>query len=217
MRKNHCHSQCNGLAVGYPLNQTDTAIRQAFPYTGADLDIVSIVSNGATPSTITVTTTYAHGLVPGTPIIVNLTSGTNIAYGEGSFIIVSVPSTTTFTYTAKSGAAVSGSITGIINVRSNATFAPRPFDGGVILGPGTPTRGASAIRQTKKYFRYQSGKGILFTSGTMLKPTFDISQLSASGTVAGARSPGSKVDRPKNTNPVRRALANGLWGRVRVP
>ena len=175
-----------GLAIGYPLNQTDTAIRQAYPYTGADLDVVSIVSNGSTPSTITVTTTYAHGLVPGTPIIVNLTTGTNIAYGEGSFIIVSVPSTTTFTYTAKSGAAVSGSLAGIINVRSNATFAPRPFDGGVILGPGTPTRGASAIRQTKKYFRYQSGKGILFTSGTMLKPTFDIAELMASGTVAGS-------------------------------
>lgn len=171
-----------GLAVGYPLNQTDTAIRQAFPYTGADLDIVSIVSDGLTPSTITVTTTYAHGLVPGTPIIVNLTAGTNTAYGEGSFLVVSVPSTTTFTYTAKSGAAVSGSITGIINVRSNATFIPRPFDGGVIMGPGTPTRGASAIRQTKKYFRYQSGKGILFTSGTMLKPTFDIASLSADGT-----------------------------------
>lgn len=175
-----------GLAVGYPINQTDTAIRQAFPYTGADLDVVSIVSDAGTPSTITVTTTYAHGLVPGTPIIVNLTTGTNIAYGEGSFIIVSVPSTTTFTYTAKSGAAVSGSLSGIINVRSNATFAPRPFDGGVILGPGTPTRGASAIRQTKKYFRYQSGKGILFTSGTMLKPTFDITELSASGTVPGS-------------------------------
>jgi hypothetical protein len=175
-----------GLAVGYPLNQTDTAIRQAFPYTGADLDIVSIVSDGNTPSTITVTTQYAHGLVPGTPIIVNLTTGTNTAYGEGSFIIISVPSTTTFTYTAKSGAAVSGSLTGIVNVRSNATFLPRPFDGGVILGPGTPTRGASAIRQTKKYFRYQSGKGILFTSGTMLKPTFDIASLSASGTVAGS-------------------------------
>jgi hypothetical protein len=175
-----------GLAVGYPLNQTDTALRQAFPYTGADLDVVSIVSDAATPSTITVTTTYAHGLVPGTPILVNLTTGTNTAYGEGSFIVISVPSTTTFTYTAKSGAAVSGSLAGIINVRSNATFLPRPFDGGVILGPGTPTHGASAIRQTKKYFRYQSGKGILFTSGTMLKPTFDIAVLSADGTTVNS-------------------------------
>jgi hypothetical protein len=87
---------------------------------------------------------------------------------------------------AKTGAAVSGTIAGEVNVRSNAVFAPRPFDGGVILGPGTPTRGASAVRQTKKYFRYQSGKGILFTSGTMLQPTFDIAALVASGTAAGS-------------------------------
>jgi hypothetical protein len=175
-----------GLAVGFPLNRIDSVIRQAFQYTGADLDVISIASNGATPSTITVTTQYAHGLVPGTPIIVALTSGTNQAYATGSFFVTEVPSTTTFTYTAKSGAAVSGSLAGTINVRSNAVFLPRPFDGGVVMGPGTPTRGASAVRQTKKYFRYQSGKGLLFTSGTMLKPTFDIAGIVAAGTSVGS-------------------------------
>ena len=174
------------LALGYPLNQFDTVIREAFPYTGADLDVTSITSDGATPSTITVTTTYAHGLTPGTPILVNLSSGTNQEYAEGSFLTLTVPSTTTFTYQAKSGAAVTGSLAGIVNVRSNAAFAPRPFDGGVVLGPGTPTRGAAAVRQTKKYFRYQSGKGFLFTSGTMLKPTFDIAALSADGTAVNS-------------------------------
>jgi hypothetical protein len=171
------------LAAGYPLNQTDTIIRQAYPYTGADFDVASIVSDGANPSTITVTTNYAHGLVPGTPILMNLSAGTNYPYAEGSFTIVSVPSTTTFTYTAKTGAAVSGSITGLAFVRSNAAFVPRPFDGGVLMGPGTPTRGASAIRVTKKYFRYQSGKGILFSTGTVLAPTYDITALSAAGTI----------------------------------
>ena len=169
------------LAAGYPLNQNDTSVRQAFAFTGADLDIASIVSDGADPSTITVTTTYAHGLNPGTPIMVNLSSGTNQEYAEGSFFVISVPSTTTFTYTAKTGAVVSGSLAGTINIRSNATFQPRPFDGGVIMSAGSPTRGAAAFRQTKKYFRYQSGKGILFSSGTMLQPTFDIAALSASG------------------------------------
>ena len=174
------------VALGFPLNRSDTVVRQAFPFTGADLDVLSIVSDGANPSTITVTTTYAHGLVPGTPILANLTAGTNYVFGLGSFIIISVPSTNTFTYVARTGAAVSGSISGTINVRSNATFLPRPFDGGVVLGPGVPTRGASAVRQTKKYFRYQSGKGILFTSGTMLKPTFDVIGVTASGTVVNS-------------------------------
>jgi hypothetical protein len=173
-------------AVGFPLNRDDTVLRQAYAFTGADLDILSIAGNGSDPATITVTTRYAHGLVPGTTIIANLTAGTNYLYGTGNFFVLSVPSTSTFTYTAKTGAAVSGALTGEINVRSSAVFLPRPFDGGVVMSAGAPTRGASAIRQTKKYFRYQSGKGLLFTSGTMLKPTFDIVAISAAGTAVNS-------------------------------
>ena len=169
------------LSPGYPLNQTDTVIREAFPYTGSDLDVSGIVSDGSNPSTITVTTTYAHGLVPGTPIMVVLGSGTNAVYAEGSFLIISVPTTTTFTYQAKTGAAVTSPASATINTRSNAAFLPRPFDGGVLMGPGSPSRGSAASRQTKKYFRYQSGKGILFSSGTMLKPSFDIVFIDSDG------------------------------------
>jgi len=173
-------------AIGFPLNRTDTILRQSFPFTGADLDILIITGNGADPATITVTTRYAHGLVPGTIILANLTSGTNYEYGTRGSFVLSVPTTNSFTYPAKPGAAVSGALTGQVFVRSSAVFLPRPFDGGVIMSSGAPTRGASAIRQTKKYFRYQSGKGLLFTSGTMLKPTFDITTLTASGTAIGS-------------------------------
>jgi hypothetical protein len=172
--------------IGFPLNQTDTVVRLAFQYTGAQLDVVSIVSDGLDPSTLTVTTTYAHGLTPGTPLLTNLSAGTNFQFGVGNSFVLSVPTPNSFTYVARPGAAISGSIQGEFFVRSNATFVPRPFDGGVIMGPGVPTRGASAIRQTKKYFRYQSGKGILFTSGTMLKPTFDIVEITADGTTPGS-------------------------------
>ena len=174
------------LAPGYPLNQQDTVIRQAYPYSGADFDIASVTSDGGNPSIITVTTVYAHGLFPGCPIIVDMTAGTNTAYAEGSFIITAVPSTTTFQFTAKTGAVVSGSLAATINVRSNAAFLPRPFDGGVLIGPGTPTRGASATRVTKKYFRYQSGKGILFSTGTVLAPTLDVSNVTADGTTVNS-------------------------------
>jgi hypothetical protein len=173
-------------AVGFPLNRTDTILRRAFPFTGAGLDILSITGDGGNPATITVTTRYAHGLVPGTIILTNMTSGTNYDNATRSSFVLSVPTTNSFTYTAKPGAAVSGNLIGSVFVRSSATFLPRPFDGGVVMNAGTPTRGASAIRQTKKYFRYQSGKGILFTSGTMLKPTFDIVTLTASGTAVGS-------------------------------
>jgi len=170
------------VAPGYPLNTTDASIRQAFPYTGADLDITSVVSDGADPSTITVTTRYAHGLFPGCPITVDMTAGTNASFAEGSFIIIAIPSTTTFQFQARTGAVVSGSLAATINVRSNAVFQSRPFDGGVLMGPGTPTRGAAATRVTKKYFRYQSGKGILFSTGTVLAPTLDVTAVVSDGT-----------------------------------
>ena len=187
-------------AVGFPLNRTDTILRQSFPFTGAELDILSISGNGADPATITVTTRYAHGLVPGTIILANLTSGTNYEYGTRSSFVTSVPTTNSFTYPAKPGAAVSGALVGNVFVRSSATFLPRPFDGGVVMSSGAPTRGASAIRQTKKYFRYQSGKGILFTSGTMLKPTFDIVSITADGTAVGSNITVT-TDLPHGLNP----------------
>jgi hypothetical protein len=174
------------VAPGYPVNQTDTSVRQAFPYTGADFDIVSVVSDGGNPSIITVTTLYAHGLFPGCPIVVDMTAGTNTAYAEGSFIVNAIPSTTTFQFTAKTGAVVSGSLAATINVRSNAVFQSRPFDGGVLMGPGTPTRGATAARVTKKYFRYQSGKGIFFSTGTVLAPTLDVTTVTSDGTTVNS-------------------------------
>jgi len=172
-----------GLTLGYPLNKVDTQIREASAFGGATIPVSTVVSDGATPSTITVTTPYAHGLSPGTPLIVDITnSPTNKAYAEGSFACLSIPAVNQFTYEAKAGAAVSGAITADIYVRPSAFFVHRPFDGGVLIGTGTPHRGAVASRQSKKYFRYQSGKGLLWTSGTLLSTNFDVVNVSASGT-----------------------------------
>jgi hypothetical protein len=174
-----------GLPLGYPLNQYDTTFRKATAYTGAAIPLTSISSDGQNPSTITVTTPYAHGLSPGTPLLVDLLTGTNSeVYGSGAFSVLSVPTLTTFTYQAKRGLAVSGSLTGSIIIKPNSFFIHRPFDGGIAMTCGSPHHGATAARQTKKYFRYQSGKGMFFTSGTLFGPTFDIAQCSATGTTA---------------------------------
>jgi hypothetical protein len=45
-----------------------------------------------------------------------------------------------------------------------------------------------AARQSKKYFRYQSGKGLMWTSGTLLGSNFDVLDVSASGTTASGNS-----------------------------
>lgn len=70
------------------------------------IPVTSAASNGADPSIITVTTTSAHGLLVGTNININFTTGTNATSASGVFTVASIPTTTTFTYTARTGAVV---------------------------------------------------------------------------------------------------------------
>jgi hypothetical protein len=73
-----------------------------------------------------------------------------------------------------------------VYTRSDAFVMHRPFDGGVTLGTFVASHGASVSRQTKKYMRYQSGKGVLWTSGVLFNPVLNLDQISASGTTVGS-------------------------------
>jgi hypothetical protein len=57
---------------------------------------------------------------------------------------------------------------------------PRAFDGGVAFSAGATVPNQQLIRQTRRYFRYQSGKGIQFSTGTSLKPAIFTTSLTAS-------------------------------------
>jgi len=173
------------LPIGYQLARWDTYIRYAGFYGTAALPPVSLTSDGQNPSTITAVTYYAHGITPGTPIIANIASAsTGLNYAQGAFTVLAVPTPTTFTYLAKTGQAVTNPV-GVIYMRPSAFFTHRAADGGINLGTGTPHHGASAARQTKKYFRYQSGKGMMWTSGTLLGSNFDVVNVWATGTGIG--------------------------------
>ena len=154
-------------------------------YAGASIPVASAASNGADPSIITLTFTNPHGLIPGTNIHTEVGSGTNKEYGSGPFFIKSVPTKLTLTYTSRGGAAVGSPSNVTLYALSNATILHRPSDGGVILQTKTPTYAASVVRVSKRYFRYQSGKGFLFSTGTLFAPNYDVRSISAAGTSAG--------------------------------
>jgi hypothetical protein len=59
----------------------------------------------------------------------------------------------------------------------------RPFDGGVEIAAGTAPF-SSIRRQTRKYFRYQSGKGIQTSVAINFNPPVTFETLSSSGTLA---------------------------------
>lgn len=175
-----------GTSNGQSLHTEETLTRVGGIYAGASIPVSSATSSGADPSVITLNFTNPHGLIPGTNIHAEIGSGTNKDYGSGPFFIKSVPTETSLTYTARAGAAVSNPSTITLYALSNATILHRPSDGGVILQTKTPTYAASVVRVSKRYFRYQSGKGFLFSTGTLFAPNYDVRSISAAGTAVGS-------------------------------
>jgi hypothetical protein len=161
-----------GTTTAGTLSTSYTIIRRGNVYNNGFARLPAPTVTVTSGTVITVTTSYAHGIPPATPISVFGWSGTAV---NGNYIIQSVPSATTFTYTT-SGASGTPS-GGVIYIQPYSYTLHRPFDGGVIVSPNIPTHGAMVARQSKKVFRYQSGKGLLWSSGTLFCPNNDIVSL----------------------------------------
>jgi len=70
---------------------------------------IESVLTQANSDTITVTTLYEHSLTPGVPIVV---TGLAVTTAEGSYLIQSVPTPTTFTYKARATQSISANVAG---------------------------------------------------------------------------------------------------------
>jgi hypothetical protein len=157
-----------------------TSIFSGTVYSGAGI--------GTTPTftfvgtAVTVTTTVPHGLAIGNEVSIVGTSQTN---ANGSHIVAGITSSRTFTYYTNTapGGAPSG---GLVYVRPQGQFLHRPFDGGVFFTSNANGNFETATRQTRRYFRYQSGKGLQVSSGTIIKPNLQIDSLTATGISIGS-------------------------------
>ena len=67
-----------------------------------------------------------------------------------------------------------------VNMRADGEFVHRPFDGGVEITAGT-SPDSSVVRQTRKYFRYQSGKGIQCSVAINFNPSRPAQSATGSG------------------------------------
>ena len=143
-------------------------------------------------ATIEVEFNNAHGLIPGATFISSILSDdtvNNHSLAAGSFIANDVPTPTTLTFTSRAAGNIdtdSSEISGNIYPRPDSFFIHRPYDGGVQLGTGGPQHGAQAIRQSKNYIRYQSGKGIMYTTGALFAPSYDLRSVTADGVEVGS-------------------------------
>ena len=157
-----------------------TAVYTGIHYTGSEIGgTISLTAPG--DGQVRVTCTNAHGLEVGNEIALSGSAGTNV---NGSWVVATVISPTVFDYYPP--AAPTGSVgTGTISLypRPQGASVHRAFDGGVKFSTNSFSKNQQAIRQTKRYFRYQSGKGVAFSTGSIFAPAIEnVDEITASGT-----------------------------------
>ena len=159
-----------------------TVIYSGIHFTGSDIgDGITLGTTG--DGGVTVTTTNAHGLEIGNEIAVAGSAGTNV---NGSWNVARVTSPVDFVYypdAVPSGSVNTGNPTKKLYPRPQGASVHRSFDGGVKFSTNSASKNQQAIRQTKRYFRYQSGKGVAFSTGSILAPALpNIDNITSSGT-----------------------------------
>jgi hypothetical protein len=176
----------NTTTITSQFDPNKTAIYFGTLYTGAQIGTAptSVTYSG---NVVTVTTSVPHGLSLGNEIAVTgLTASTNAP--NGSFVVATITSNTVFSYyTLNTPTGTIGYSSCAVYMRPQSQFLHRAFDGGVLFSTNAQSNFETAIRQTRRYFRYQSGKGIQMSSGTILKPYTALDSLTASGTTVTAQ------------------------------
>ena len=171
------------LGSGAIIDSGRTALYSGVHFTGSDIggSITLGTPSGTMLGSIQVDTTQAHGLEVGNEIAVAGSSGTNV---NGSWTVARVESPTRFYYFPD--AAPSGNVnngTKKLYPRPQGNSIHRAFDGGVKFSTNSFSKNQQAIRQTKRYFRYQSGKGVSFSTGSILEPAIpNIDSITSSST-----------------------------------
>jgi hypothetical protein len=152
-------------------------------YTGAALPTSgaaggTIVLNGTVG---TVTTANAHGLRVGDGFyITNATGNTGLL--NSSFTVANTPNTNIFTFSCAATGTITAPQNNCIYPRPLGYVQHRPFDGGVQFSNVSPYHGYQVVRQTRRQFRYQSGKSMQFSTGSILKPAVSTDNITSTGT-----------------------------------
>ena len=154
-----------------------TAIFTGGFYTNAEIPIVGVSSIPGTSAAV-IEFRNPHGLYITTPITVVDPLLSAVPWC-GSFVISAVPSDTRVVYQTLTSSNFTTTTrlmpsTGRVYGRSEGVAIHRFFDGGVQINPGTNAPNARIMRQTRKYFKYQSGKSVQFSSGVLFRPVYEV-------------------------------------------
>ena len=185
-----------GFATSYANTGTKTLVTISAG-TGANHQVQYSVINGTSKAVGTVSTTAASSLITGTNATLftrYFKVGDNVILKDASttpgtlytFQIASITNDQTMTIVGSvpfTQTSVSYFYSTKLYVRPDGYAIHRPYDGGIELAAGTAPS-SSIARQTRKYFRYQPGKGIQSSAGINFNPAVNFNSLvlTSSGT-----------------------------------
>ena len=141
-------------------------------------NVTATTSTGSASANVITVNSAANIVVGMTVVAVGIPTGTLVQSIQGTVVLLSqdltanLSTTTTTFYTS-------------IFTRAQGQTYHRAFDGGVLFSSNGSSNNASLVRQTRRYFRYQSGKGIQVSTGSILKPTYGIDKIDYGVTNAG--------------------------------
>ena len=181
------------IAVGTSVpaaNQYNAALTYAYLgyfYSNAGIQLTSTSAFTYSGTNITVTTTNPHGLSAGSFVYVRNVTSSSGGGVNGAWVVYNTVQQNQFSFNVPT--APTGTLTNVADgvtlyARPAGFVEPRSFDGGVAFSAGGAVPNQQLIRQTRRYFRYQSGKGIQFSTGSSLKPALFITSITGSGTTA---------------------------------
>ena len=148
-------------------------------FTGSAINAATITLNGTVG---TIVTNVAHGLSVGNAFYIVGTTGATGTLNS-SWVVASTPAANiiTFACTATGTITLAAGVGATLYGRPLGYVTHRAFDGGVQFTNVQPYHGYQVVRQTRRQFRYQSGKGIQFSTGTNLKPALAVDNVTSSG------------------------------------
>lgn len=165
-------------------SSTSTYIYAGYFYSNCGIAVNAASTTAITLSgtAITVNTAYAHGLSVGS--LVYIVGTTGVTGLNAPWVVATVAAQNVFTITSTlTGTATtpgsSGNTQVCVYARPAGAVTVRAYDGSVNFTAGSSVPNAILFRQTRRYFRYQSGKGIQFSTGTILCPQIQLPVLTA--------------------------------------
>lgn len=146
----------------------------------------TVTAISITGTNYTVSASQTVGSI-GAPVALTSTSTTVANTPNGAWVVATTPTNRTFTFITAN--TPFGTLSNVANnltlfARTAGSVESRPFDGGVAFSAGAATPNSQLIRQTRRYFRYQSGKGIQFSTGSSLNPPLFTTSITAVSTTA---------------------------------